>query len=365
MRIESIKVKLKERSYDILIGRNILASLGDNLRRLKLGGRAVVITNTKIKGLVGKRLKASLENAGLAVSFILVPEGETSKSEKTALTLLKRLVALDTGEKIFLIAFGGGVVGDLTGFVAAVYKRGIGYVQVPTTLLAQIDSSIGGKTAIDLAAGKNLVGSFYQPRLVFSDVNLLRSLGKKEIVSGLAEAIKYGVIQDIKLFNFIEKRYGELLRGSPAALIYVVERCSRIKARIVEKDEQDKKGIRIILNFGHTVGHAVEAAFGYRRISHGEAVAFGMVCAGEIANRLGVFSDDNFKSLTVLIEKLGLPTRLRGISLARVMPALSRDKKFIGRTNRFVLPVRIGKVIVKENIPEALIRRVIAARIRG
>lgn len=348
-----------------MMGRDILPSLGKTLRRLKLGGRAVVITNSKIKGIVGKRLKASLENAGLSIAFILVPDSETSKSGQTAFKVIRRVSDLDTGEKIFLIALGGGVIGDLTGFVAAVYKRGIGYIQVPTTLLAQIDSSIGGKTAIDLAVGKNLIGSLYQPRLVFSDVNLLRSLGKREIASGLAEAIKYGVIQDVKLFNFIEKRYGELLRGSPAALIYVVDRCSRIKARIVEKDEQDRKGIRIILNFGHTVGHAVEAAFGFRRITHGEAIAFGMVCAAGIANWLGLFSADDLQRLTALIEKIGLPTRLRGISLARVMPALNRDKKFIGKTNRFVLPVGIGKVVVRENIPEVLIRRVIAGRISG
>lgn len=333
--------------------------------RLKLGNRAVVVTDPKIKQLLGKSLKKSLEHSGFSTAFILVPVGEASKSERIALALLKRIAALDTAEKIFLVALGGGVVGDLTGFVAAVYKRGIGYVQVPTTLLAQVDSSIGGKTAIDLAVGKNLVGSFYQPRLVFSDVNLLRSLGKREIVSGLAEAVKYGVIQDEKLFSFIEQRTTELLRGVPAALMYVVDHCSRIKASVVEKDEQDKKGVRIILNFGHTVGHAVEAAYGFRRITHGEAVALGMLCAAEIANHLGLFRAKDLRRLSALLKRLGFPTRLGNIALERIMPALRRDKKFIGRTNRFVLPVKIGKVVVREDIPEALIRQVIVARISG
>jgi 3-dehydroquinate synthase len=361
--MKKIRVHLGKRSYDIIIGGKVIAALGGILKKMRLGDTAVVISNPKIKKLFSAKLKATLDKNRLQYKFLEVPDSETSKSREVAFKAINRIAAWDTQGKIFLIALGGGVVGDLAGFIAAVYKRGIAYVQVPTTLLAQIDSAIGGKVAIDLVQGKNLVGAFYQPRLVFSDVQFLGSLGKREIRSGLAEAVKYGVIRDQALFEFIARKYRGLLALKPQPLESVVERCSRIKAGIVERDEKEEKGLRTILNFGHTIGHAVEAAAGYKSITHGEAVAFGMVCAAEISFRMKLLDAGSFRRLSNLIEDIGLPVRISGIKINKVLDALRHDKKFIAGRNRFVLPVAIGKVVIKENIPPQLIRQVLSARL--
>jgi 3-dehydroquinate synthase len=251
---------------------------------------------------------------------------------------------------------GGGVIGDLTGFAASIYKRGIPYIHIPTTLLAQVDSAIGGKTAIDLPVAKNLVGSFYQPKIVISDTSLLSSLSPRQIRNGLAECIKYAVIGDKKLFGYIENNYKKALAHDAKVLAHIILSCARIKSRIVGEDELDKKGKRIVLNLGHTIGHAIESASGYaERYDHGESIAIGMVCATCISSRMGLIKEDDGQRIIALIKKCGLPVKLKGLKISRIYGSLLHDKKFIHGTNRFVVPIGIGKVRIIHGIGKAII----------
>jgi len=362
--MKKIRVNLGKRSYGILVCHNEISRLGSLIKQLKIGRDAIVITNPVIKRLLGKKVERSLTSSGLNVRFEIVPDTEKAKSETHCIKLLNSISKFDNSRrKIFIIALGGGVVGDLAGFVASIYRRGVPYIQVPTTLLSQVDSAIGGKVAIDLNVGKNLAGAFYQPRLVFSDVSLLRSLPKKDLISGLAEVIKYGVIKSPELFKSLEKNHTKLLKKSDKALLqYIVYTCSAIKARVVEKDEHDNKNIRVILNFGHTVGHAIEAAAHYRKsYSHGQAIALGMAAASFISKELGLLNEKAYLKIKALIKKIGLPTMLKGLDIESILSAQEHDKKFIHGKNRFVLPVKIGKVTVKEGIPKSLIKHSIAS----
>ena len=235
------------------------------------------------------------------------------------------------------------------------------YIQIPTTLLAQVDSAIGGKVAIDLEVGKNLAGAFYQPGLVFSDVSLLKSLPGKDLIAGMAEVIKYAVIKSPRLFEFLEANYSKLLKKDKTALQYIISTCSMIKAGVVEKDERDNKDVRIILNFGHTVGHAIEASAGYSKsYSHGQAIALGMISASFISKKLGLLDESGYLRIKGLIKKIGLLTTLKDLYIKDISLALAHDKKFIHGTNRFVLPVRIGKTVIRENIPNQLIKEAIS-----
>jgi len=354
--MRKIRVRLNKNSYDILICSNELNKLGPCLKRLKIGRDAVIVTNPCIKRLFGNRVKNALVSSGFSVRFETVPEGEKAKSEKECLRLLNNISKFDVKRRVFIAALGGGVVGDLTGFVASVYKRGVPYVQIPTTLLAQVDSAIGGKTAIDLSAGKNLAGAFYQPRLVFSDTMFLKGLPDKELASGMAEVIKYGVLGSADLFRFVENNLEGILKRDRASLLRVVYECSLIKARIVEKDEMDNKGVRVALNLGHTIGHAIEAASGYgKTYNHGQAVALGMLASSYMAEKMGLLKTADSKRIKSAIKNAGLPVRLKNIPLKNILRPMCHDKKFIHAKNRFVLPVRIGRVIIKEGIPEKLI----------
>jgi len=364
MAMKKIKVRLKERSYDILIGSGCLNSLGRALGRLDIGRDAFIITNAKIKSLYGRQINRALRKTCSSVRYQVIPDSERAKSVSVCLKILNKIAGHDKKKRIFVVAIGGGVAGDLAGFIASVYRRGIPYVQIPTTLLAQVDSAIGGKVAIDLAVGKNLVGSFYQPRLVVSDVSLLKSLPLFEIKNGLAEIIKYGVIKDVRLFAFIEKHYRDILRLEKSALNYVIYKCSKIKAGIVEIDERDSKDKRIILNCGHTIAHAIETASSYKNYTHGEAVAIGMLAEGSLSCKLGLLRPAALSRLENLLEGIGLPTRLSGVSIGRVIEAQEHDKKIIRQVNRFVLPTRIGSVKICENIPVSLIKSVIRERMR-
>ena len=359
--MKKIRVDLNSRGYDIIITKNSLASLGGIIKRLKIGNDAVVITNTTIKDLFGAKIGRSLLSAGIDVKFKTVPDGEKSKSEKYCIKLLNEISRFDRlGRRIFIIALGGGVIGDLAGFVASIYKRGVPYVQVPTTLLAQVDSSIGGKVAIDLEIGKNLAGSFYQPSLVFSDVTALKTLPRHDLISGLAEVIKYGIISSPGLFYFVRKNLKKILKNDTGTLERIIHDCASVKAGLVEKDERDNKNMRVVLNFGHTIGHAIEAAAGYSKgYSHGQAVALGMLAASFISVESGLLSRSEYFKIKSLIKDAGLPVVLKGLNLKDIMLAQEHDKKFIHGRNRFVLPKRIGKVIVKENIPEPLIKEAI------
>lgn len=361
--MKNILVKLGKRSYDITVCHDSMDKLGKLLKKLNIGTDAVIITNPTIKRLFGKIVEETLLSSGFKVRFETVPDSEKAKSEKYCLKLINNISRFDgTGRRIFIIALGGGVIGDLSGFVASIYKRGVPYVQVPTTLLAQVDSSIGGKVAIDLAVGKNLAGSFYQPRLVFSDVNTLKSLSRNDLTSGMAEVVKYGIIRSPKLFTFLEKNYSKILKGEKKALQSIIYTCCAIKAGVVEKDELDNKGLRVILNLGHTIGHAIETAAHYRKAySHGQAVALGIIAASSIAEKIGMSDKDTGVRIKKLLRNIGLPVKMKGLKVKDIISAQARDKKFIHGKNRFVLPVKIGKVIIKEDIPMPVIKDSISA----
>ncbi|MFA5115881.1 MAG: 3-dehydroquinate synthase [Candidatus Omnitrophota bacterium] len=361
--MKTIRVPLKERSHDIIIGRGVLNSAGRLLKKLKLGSDAYIITNARVKALYGQPLEKSLRRSGISAKFKLVADSERSKSIENAAEIIRNLAAYDGKKKVFIIALGGGVIGDLAGFAASIYKRGVPYIQIPTTLLAQVDSAIGGKTAIDLKEGKNLAGAFYQPRLILSDINCLKSLSARQIKTGLAEAVKYGIIKDKALFRYLEENHKKILAGDEAALEFIVYRCSRIKAGIIVQDEREIKHIRTILNFGHTIGHAIETAGTYRGYNHGEAVALGMLCAKDISLSLKLINRQVSGRIEDLIRALGLPAEIKKAPLKKIIEAHYHDKKFAGRKNRFVL-IKGNNThpVIKENIPLGLIEETIKNR---
>ncbi len=357
-----IKVNLKGRSYNILVGRGILSSLGIYLKHLNIGRDCYIITNAWLKKKYSKALDLSLTHSGFSLRYRLVPDSEKSKSLELAYAILTDLAAFDKKKNIFILSFGGGVIGDLSGFVASIYRRGIPYIQIPTTLLAQVDSSIGGKAAVDLSAAKNLVGAIYQPKGVIIDTSLLKTLSQRQIRSGLAEIIKYAVIKDPFLFDYLEKKCNSILLLKSPDLEFVISRCVKIKADIIEKDEFEKKGIRTILNFGHTIGHAIETAGGYCGYNHGEAIALGMLVALDISRMLGLIDKSIAQRIEVLIQKIGLPYRIEKLRANGIIKAHYHDKKFQGSKNRFVLVKDIGKVKIVENVPLSVIRKAIKNR---
>ncbi|MFH1888908.1 MAG: 3-dehydroquinate synthase [Candidatus Omnitrophota bacterium] len=360
--MRTLKLDLNKRSYNIIIGAGILGGLGRQIRRLDIGSDAYVITNPFIRNKYGPLLDRTLTASGFTVKFRNIPDTEKSKSMEVASSVINDITCYDKKKDIFIVAFGGGVIGDLSGFIASIYKRGIPYIQVPTTLLAQVDSAIGGKTAVDLSRGKNLVGAFYQPRLVYSDVRVIRTLDKRQVRSGLAEIIKYGIIKDPRLFGYLEKKYRDILNLNPAALEFTVMRSSRIKALVVRQDERETKGVRTILNFGHTIGHAIEAAAGFKSYTHGEAVALGMLVASDISRELNLSDAATVKRIEGLIRSAGLPTTIKGVSVGRIIKMHYRDKKFSGPENKFVLVERIGRIKIVKNVPLEAIRRALRER---
>ena len=353
-----------DRSYDILIGDGLLSNSGAIIKKLKIGRDAVVITNKAIRRAYGRTLKNSLNMSGISVKFELLPDSEKAKSSHTLLKVLNHIAAYDKKRSVFIIAFGGGVVGDLAGFAAAAYKRGIPYVQIPTTLLAQVDSSVGGKVAIDLPAAKNLAGAFYQPKAVISDIDVLMSLSPRQARNGLAEIIKYGAIKDRALFVYLERNCRKAASLDKKVLEHLIMRSVRIKARLVGEDELDRKGKRIILNYGHTIGHAIEAASSYsNRYNHGEAIAIGMCVAADIASRLNLLKRDDAERIERLIKRCGLPTRIEGLKFDKIYEAHLHDKKFIRNKNRFVLPRAPGSAGAVESIPGRVIAEAIKKRL--
>ncbi len=363
-RMKTITVNLEKRSYSIVLGTRATGRLGAYLSRLRLGDTACVVTNPLLKHRYGQPLVSALKQSGYHTRFIIIPGSEQSKSFQTAARIIKDLAGIDRKKQVFIVAFGGGVVGDLAGFAASIYRRGIPYIQIPTTLLAQVDSAIGGKTAVDLPQGKNLAGTFYQPRLVFSDTAYLRSLPAKQIASGMAEIIKYAAIKDPRLFVYLEKNISRILALEPSALEFIIARCSAIKADIVSRDEREEKKIRTILNFGHTLGHAIETAGKYRGYTHGYAVALGMLLACDISVRMGLTAKETTRRLETLLKRTGLPLGIdKKIGIAGIIKAQHHDKKFQGSRNRFVLLRDIGSCRIVENIPLNIIRSVLTSRI--
>ena len=354
-----IPVRLGERSYRIVVA-DSYQRLPDTLKALRLPKQGWVVSHRALLLRYGPQLLGPLKRAGWTLETITVPESERSKSLAVAQRILMQVSRRAPMRAPVLFAFGGGVVGDLTGFVAAVLRRGVPYVQLPTTLLAQVDSAIGGKTGVDLPHGKNLVGAFHQPRLVWNNVAVLDSLPLRQRQSGLAEIIKCGAIADPALFAFLESHLGSCLRLEHRAVRVMIERACRVKARVVSRDERETRGLRAVLNFGHTLGHALEAATGYRRWTHGEAIAIGMCAAADLSVETGHCTAETFERLFRLLAACGLPTRAARISRHAVLQALRYDKKFLHGRPRWVLLRRIGKVVVTEAVPGAAVERVLA-----
>ncbi len=354
----TIPVWLGERSYRIVIA-DSYARLPAWLDSLRLGPEGWVVSHRRLLARYGGDILRPLRRAGWRLRVLSVPESETTKSLAMVTRLLTTMAREATMRVPVLLAFGGGVVGDLTGFVAAVFRRGVPYVQVPTTLLAQVDSAIGGKVGVDLPHAKNFVGAFHQPRLVWNNLSLLHSLSARQRRSGLAEVIKYGVMGDRRLLTYLETHLEACLALEPRAVRVMVERSCRIKARVVSRDERETSGLRSRLNFGHTVGHALEAATGYRRWTHGEAIAIGMCAAAELSARLNWCDAATAQRVHRLIAAAGLPVRATGVRRSAVLRALQRDKKFIHGRPRWVLLRRLGAVDVAEAVPEAAVDRVL------
>jgi 3-dehydroquinate synthase len=356
--VRTVSVQLGKRSYAIKIGGGLLASLGGECARLKLGARCAIITDTNVGRRFAKAAFNSLANAVFSPSLIVVPAGETAKSLKTVQACYDLLAAHRLERKSFIVALGGGVVGDLAGFVAATYLRGIAFVQVPTTLLAQVDSSVGGKVGVNLKAGKNLVGAFYQPRLVLCDLDTLATLPEREFRAGMAEVIKYGIIYDAGLFARLERDLPRLLKRESKTLGAVVARCCEIKAEVVGQDETEN-GLRAILNFGHTIGHAIENISGYGKYLHGEAIAIGQVATAKLSAGLTGLSADDARRIRDLFKRAGLPTqiKLKPAQRQKLFAAMRLDKKVSGGEIKFVLARKIGSVTWGQRAPENLIDR--------
>lgn len=341
-----VRVGLDERSYDITIRPGVLDEIGRYVQALGFSGRIGIVTNPAIGRRYARRVMRSLKGGGYLPRLITVPEGEKAKSLRWVAAILDRLAADRFERGSALIALGGGVIGDLTGFAAAVYLRGIAFVQVPTTLVAQVDSSVGGKTGVNHALGKNLIGAFHQPRLVLVDPQTLHTLPAREWKAGLAEVIKYGVIADAELFAYLEQNVSALLRREEDAIVHVVARSCEIKAGVVMQDERES-GLRRILNYGHTVGHALEALGGYRALIHGEAVAIGMAQEAALARQTGLCEERVVGRQRELIRAAGLPVDLPRVTFTRLWDAMRHDKKVAQGRIHCVFPTRIGEVVVR------------------
>jgi 3-dehydroquinate synthase len=359
--MHTVNVSLGDRSYDIEIGTS-LDQAGERLKGLGLGQKMALVTNPTIKKLHGRRIVDSLKAAGFLVMSIEVPDGEQHKNLDWANAVYTALLTNGFDRKSALAAFGGGVIGDLTGFAAATFMRGVPFVQVPTTLLAMVDSSVGGKTGVNHPMGKNMIGAFYQPKKVLMDLAVLKTLPKEEFLSGMAEVIKYGVVRDAALFDYLDKNRDHILSLDPDALLHIIKRSCEIKAEVVSKDEREG-GLRAILNFGHTVGHAIETAENYT-MRHGEAVAVGMVYASRLARRTGLCDASVPERVEKLIKSYGLPANLTALSrrpsVTELMDAMQIDKKAEGGRVKFVLPEKIGEVVITKDWEERHLKELLA-----
>ncbi len=341
--------------YPVILGAGARKKLPDLLRGGDAPSRAHIVTDTKVARLHLADLRALLDRQAFPVSVTIVPAGEESKSVRELTRVWRDCIRDGCDRRACLLALGGGVVGDLAGFASASLLRGVRFIQLPTTLLAMVDASVGGKTGINLPEGKNLVGAFYQPRAVVMDLDFLRTLPGREARAGWAEVIKTAAIRDSRLLRSLEGERTRLLGGEPAALLRAIERCVRIKARVVEADERES-GLRMILNFGHTLAHAIEAAKRYRGMLHGEAVAVGMVFAGILGESLGHTEPGTAARLEALIKAYGLPSTLKAFSPARLLEAMGRDKKRGPKGLRWVFLSRIGETKVVENVRPRLVK---------
>ncbi len=355
-----IRVALGERSYDIEVGAGLIGDAA-RYRPHLAGGRAAIVTSTVVAPLYLARVKAALEAAGAETLDVLLPDGEEHKTWQTLNLVFDALLAAHCDRKTTLVALGGGVVGDMAGFAAAVYQRGIPFIQVPTTLLSQVDSSVGGKTAVNHPLGKNMVGAFHQPRAVLADVATLDTLPERELRAGLAEVIKHGVIRDPAFFAWLEQNLDRLLARDADALVHAVVRSCEIKAEVVGSDERET-GLRAILNFGHTFGHAIESGLGYGKWVHGEAVAAGMVMAADLSARAGMIDKGESERIRRLVERAGLPVAgPASMSPERYLELMAVDKKAEAGHIRFVLLEAPGAAVLRGNVAASLVRDTLRA----
>ncbi len=354
--MEKVTVNLGAASYEIFIGTDILHGVGEFIATKKFT-KALVVTQEKIFNLHGKALVDGLDAQKISYTVATIPDGETSKNLQEAEKLFTRAIEFGLDRKSVVIAFGGGVVGDLAGFVAATFLRGINLIQIPTTLLAQVDSSVGGKTAVNHALGKNLIGAFHQPRAVFIDLNCLATLPEREIKSGLGEVVKYGVISDEKFFAYLEANADKILQRDVETLSHIVKRSCELKAEVVGKDERES-GLRRILNFGHTLAHAIEEQTHYKKFRHGEAVAIGMIGAASISRELGKTTSANVERLKNLLRRFDMLTTCAGLDADKLYAVTFRDKKTVGGVVNWVLMKNFGDVEICGNVPESVVKKI-------
>jgi len=353
-----VPVDLQERSYEILIGPGLLLEVAKDLRKLDLAGKYFVVTDSTVKDLLGIDLLNLLDQEGLRAELLDFPAGEESKNMDTLVSLARKMVTSGADRASAIVALGGGVVGDVAAFLASIYMRGIPFVQIPTTLLAQVDSSVGGKTGVDLPEGKNLLGTFAQPKRVYADIGVLATLPLKELRNGIAEVVKYGVIRSLELFELLEKQGQDIVNLEPEIVSHVVAQSCAIKADIVAKDELEG-GLRRILNFGHTIGHAIEAAANYK-IAHGEAVSMGMVAAAMLSAKKGIASVDIAERIRRVLEQLGLPVKIPdSFSPQHLVKLTKHDKKSVGGKVHFVLCDAIGSTVIRDDVSDRELTEVI------
>ncbi len=359
----TVTVTLGAASYEIFIGEGILNGVGEFIAG-KFTPKALLVTQKNIFDAHGRALTDGLAAQGIACEVAFIPDGETAKNLREAEKLYTRAIEFGLDRKSVVIALGGGVVGDLGGFVAATYLRGVPLIQIPTTLLAQVDSSVGGKTAVNHALGKNLIGAFHQPRAVFIDLQCLATLPEREIKSGLGEVVKYGVISDEKFFTYLEDNADKILARDLQALAHVVKRSCELKAQVVAADERES-GLRRILNFGHTLAHAVEEETHYEKYRHGEAVAIGMVGAALISLELGKTSAKNVARLENLLKRFKMVTDCAGLDADKLYRVTFRDKKTVGGKVNWVLMKNFGTVEICGDVPEAVVRKIFGGLCNG
>ena len=348
-------------SCPLLVGWGLLPRLGELLQLAGVQDPVYIISDTTVSGLYGDQVQQACREVGIVAHLLSFPAGEQSKSLATATTLYQWLAELKAQRGHTVVALGGGVVGDLAGFVAATYNRGMGFVQVPTSLVAMVDASIGGKTAVDLPQAKNLVGAFYQPRMVVADVSILKTLSQRATAEGWAEAIKHGLILDAGLFATFEQQADRLLALEPELTTDVIRKSMAIKARVVSQDERETAGYRILLNYGHTIGHGLEAATEYGHFLHGEAVAVGMMGAAGIGRRMEITPADVVERQEAVLKRFGLPVAATGVDFGRVLTAMSLDKKAQGDSLRWVLLEAVGRASVHMDVPQELVHEVLAS----
>ena len=346
-------------NYPVVAGWGIWDNLGDRLLELGIHGPVRIITDSNVMVPYGRAVQRALDGRDIASHCFVVPAGEASKNLQTAQAIYEWLVGLQAERGHAILALGGGMVGDLAGFVAATFLRGVPFVQLPTSMAAMVDASVGGKVAVNLPQGKNLVGAFYQPRAVLADVSALQTLGRRELAEGWAEAIKHGLILDADLVDVFEEHAEMLMKMDPEVSSQVIRRSMAIKADVVSRDERETLGIRILLNYGHTIGHALEASTDYGRFLHGEGVSIGMMGVARMSQRLGMIPETVVDRQRRLLESFGLPLRATGVPVDNVLQAMSLDKKTEGGETKWVMLEGVGKATVRRDVPRHLVEETV------